>query len=182
MNTRQILLLTTAFLWFSTGQVHAGWTLSTVASFNGTNGYNPSAGVTFDSTGNLYGTTYEGGGAGTVYEIAKGTSTISTVVTFNGSTGSGPSAGVTFDAAGNMYGTTDNGANGYGSVFMIAKGSNTVTTIAPFGSSTGGTSAGVTFDAAGNMYGTTPQKRIRLQHRMGDRQGLKRDHDPCHVQ
>jgi uncharacterized repeat protein (TIGR03803 family) len=58
--------------------------------------------VTFDSNGNLYGMTYEGGGAGTVYEIAQGSSAITTIVTFKGSTGSGPSDSVTFDAAGNM--------------------------------------------------------------------------------
>ena len=49
-----------------------------LASFDGssigTTGGNPTAGVTLDPEGNLYGTTASGGayGDGTVYEIAKG--------------------------------------------------------------------------------------------------------------
>ena len=45
--------------------------LVTVFSFNGSNGANPASGLTIDSHGNLFGTTYEGGtnGVGTAFEI-----------------------------------------------------------------------------------------------------------------
>ena len=36
-------------------------TITTLASFNGTNGAEPYSGVIMDSSGNLYGTTYSGG-------------------------------------------------------------------------------------------------------------------------
>jgi len=47
-------------------------------SFNGTNGGSPQAGVTFDANGNLFGTApFRGAsGNGTVWELAKGSSTI----------------------------------------------------------------------------------------------------------
>jgi uncharacterized repeat protein (TIGR03803 family) len=37
------------------------WTESVLYSFNGADGYGPHAGLTFDTAGNLYGTTYQGG-------------------------------------------------------------------------------------------------------------------------
>ena len=48
-------------------------TLTTLVSFNGTNGSEPSSGLVADSAGDLFGTTYSGGtsGDGTVFEIAK---------------------------------------------------------------------------------------------------------------
>jgi hypothetical protein len=54
-------------------------TLITLASFNGTNGSTPIAGLIADAEGNLFGTTFEGGpsfvggssGDGTVFELAK---------------------------------------------------------------------------------------------------------------
>jgi uncharacterized repeat protein (TIGR03803 family) len=134
-------------------------TLATVVSFNGTNGANPYAGVTFDTSGNLWGTTYGGGanGYGEVFEIAKGTSVIATVASFNNTNGANPSAGVTFDTSGNLWGTTYfGGANLNGTVFEIVKGSSTITTVANFNKSTGlSPDAAVTFDTSGNLWGTT---------------------------
>ncbi|MGB6804933.1 MAG: choice-of-anchor tandem repeat GloVer-containing protein, partial [Candidatus Sulfotelmatobacter sp.] len=53
------------------------WTETVLHSFNdnGTDGWEPLAGLTFDASGNLYGTTYQGGtgncyeGCGTAFEI-----------------------------------------------------------------------------------------------------------------
>ena len=68
--------------------------ITTLASFTGSGdiGSGPYAGVTFDSSGNLFGTTtygsfgYQGSttGYGTVYEIAQGSSTLTTLASFTG--------------------------------------------------------------------------------------------------
>ncbi len=52
-------------------------TISTIASFNGTNGEYPKYGVTVDAQGNLYGTPFTTTGA--IWEIVKGSNTITTV-------------------------------------------------------------------------------------------------------
>ena len=49
-------------------------TLTTLATFNGPNDANPYAGLIADAAGNLYGTTYNGGGGpGTLFKFAKDT-------------------------------------------------------------------------------------------------------------
>ena len=80
-------------------------TITTVGSFNLTNGSNPS-GVTLDVQGNLYGTTSLGGtgGVGTVWEVAKGTNTVTTLASFDGVNGAGPLGGVTLDGRGTSTG------------------------------------------------------------------------------
>jgi uncharacterized repeat protein (TIGR03803 family) len=133
-------------------------TITPLASFNGANGVSPGAGVTFDSHGNLYGTAQDGGanGQGTVWELAKGSSTITALASFNGANGALPRGGVTFDAHGNLYGTApDRGANNDGTVWELARGSSTITALASFNGTNGSfPSAGVTFDAHGNLDGT----------------------------
>jgi uncharacterized repeat protein (TIGR03803 family) len=62
-----------------------------------------------DSSGNLYGTTAEGGASndGTVFELASGSGTITTLASFNGTNGATSLAGLIMDSSGNLYGTTE---------------------------------------------------------------------------
>src|SRR6516165_5239092 len=55
--------------------------LSTLASFNSTDGANPYAGLIMDGSGNLYGTAESGGAAndGTIFELAHGRGTLTTL-------------------------------------------------------------------------------------------------------
>ena len=134
--------------------------ITTIASFDGTNGSYPLGGMTLDSSGDLYGSTSGGGGGngGTVFEIAHGSNTITTLVSFDQSTGpSNPQAALILDASGNLYGTTySGGSGGDGTVFEIANGSNAPSTLASFvGTNATTPYGGVALDASGNLYGTT---------------------------
>src|SRR5215813_4358251 len=80
-------------------------TLSTLATFNPfPNGAHPYAGLVLDSSGNLFGTTYQGGAsdAGTVFEVAAGSGTITTLDSFNYPNGAFPTAGLVLDSSGNL--------------------------------------------------------------------------------
>jgi uncharacterized repeat protein (TIGR03803 family) len=83
----------------------------------------PEAGVVMDATGNLYGTTFDGGPhiTGTVFKLdPTGTETLLHSFVYT-SDGAFPSAGVTMDAVGNVYSTAQAGGPGsYGTVFKIA--------------------------------------------------------------
>ena len=80
--------------------------------------------MTIDAHGNLFGTTYGGGaGGGTVWEIAKGSSTLTALADFNITNGIESYGNVTIDAHGNLLGTTAfGGASNAGKVWEIAKG------------------------------------------------------------
>jgi len=103
------------------------WTRKTLHNFgNGNDGAGPSSELVFDSAGNLYGTTANGGAfnQGTVFELTPGTNggwTERVLHTFgNGQDGAEPIGGMIFDASGNLYGTTFNGgAHNGGTVFEI---------------------------------------------------------------
>jgi uncharacterized repeat protein (TIGR03803 family) len=88
-------------------------TITTLASFDGTNGKGPYCGLLMDNSGNLYGTTFFGGpsGFGTVFELAQGSGTITTLASFDGTNGRNPYniGGLIMDANGNLYGTTYGG-------------------------------------------------------------------------
>jgi len=130
----------------------------------GADGANPYAGVIQDARGNLYGTTYIGGGAscgdgcGTVFKLSK-TGNESVLYSFKGEAdGLHPHGGVIRDDEGNLYGTTmGDGLPNVGTVFRISKtGGETV--LYRFGSQSGDGAfplAGVIRDAKGNLYGTT---------------------------
>jgi uncharacterized repeat protein (TIGR03803 family) len=130
-------------------------TITTLASFNKTDGASPVGALIMDGSGSLYGTTMAGDG--TVFEVAHGSHTITTLASFNGTNGEWPTAGVIMDSSGNLYGTTMyGGASGDGTVFEVAHGSGTITTLASFNGSDGANPlAGLIMDSSGNLYGTT---------------------------
>ena len=138
----------------------------------------PSGGVIFDSAGNLYGTTIEGGTAalGTVFRLAPpatdgGDWTETVLYSFLGGTidGAHPNGGLVFDKAGNLYGTTSGGgftntstcSQGCGTVFELASptatgGEWTENVIQFFHYTTGGyPGSAPIIDARGDLYGTT---------------------------
>jgi uncharacterized repeat protein (TIGR03803 family) len=97
---------------------------TTLHTFNldGADGILPHAGVLLDKTGNLYGTTYEGGnnGAGTVYKLTPGgVETILHSFSFIGAEGYYPQSAPMLDKLGNLYGTTMYGNGNLGTVYEI---------------------------------------------------------------
>jgi uncharacterized repeat protein (TIGR03803 family) len=112
-----------------TPEAGGGWSQKILHSFddNGTDGANPEGGLIFDTAGNLYGTTYNGGayGYGCAFELgpkAGGGWSERILHSFNnnGTDGFNPDAGLVFGSGGNLYGTTGGGgAYGYGAVFAI---------------------------------------------------------------
>ena len=135
--------------------------ITTLASFNGTNGSYPDTGVVMDAEGNLYGAAGEGGAFqdGAVFELASGSSTITTLASFNGTDGSFPLGKLALDSSGNLYGTTsDGGTANIGTAFEIVKGSGMITTLASFSAADGRHPQGdVALDANGNLYGIATQ-------------------------
>jgi len=123
----------------------------------GADGSRPYGGVTFDSAGNLYGTTSSGGpaSAGVVWKLDP-TGHESVLYTFTGGADGGTLyAGVILDSAGNLYGTTYLGGVVWGVVWKLdPTGHESV--LHTFTLADGGyPGAGVIMDSAGNLYGTT---------------------------
>ena len=92
--------------------------------FTLTDGHYPDFGtLVLDASGNLWGTTYAGGGAdlGVVFKVNSSSGKASTVYTFTGGKDEGfPVAGLIQDASGNLYGTTlGNPPTTYGTVFKL---------------------------------------------------------------
>jgi uncharacterized repeat protein (TIGR03803 family) len=142
-----------------------GWTETILYSFQGgTDGLSPLANITFDASGNLYGTTYWGGSGknGIVYRLtpgASGTWTESVLYAFSGqSDGANPRAAITVDPSGNLFGTTFQGSTvNVGTVFeLVASSGYSESQIFSFPATDGDqTIGGLVADNAGNLYGTT---------------------------
>jgi len=116
--------------------------------FTGRTGIGPTAGLIFDTVGDLYGTTFAGGaghctgyaydGCGTVFELVPNGSggwTEKVLYNFadNGIDGINPYGGLVFDAAGNLYGTTEYGGTGTGCDTNFSVGCGTVFKLSPQG-------------------------------------------------
>jgi uncharacterized repeat protein (TIGR03803 family) len=152
--------------------VLCGWNETVLYSFAGdSDGAAPFAEVVFDPAGNLYGTTFNGGGwgcggmgCGTIYKLApsNGVWTESVLYDFTGGgDGAHPYYGLVLDSAGNLYGTTNAtpGPNNFGTVFQLApSGSGWIeTTIRNFRGQSEGVLpfGGLILDQLGNLYGST---------------------------
>jgi uncharacterized repeat protein (TIGR03803 family) len=148
-----------------------GWTetlLHTFAVQSG-DGESPVGPLTFDKSGNLYGTTYEGlnpCGYGTIFQLARNPSggwTENVLHCFSGagSDGTYPDAGVIFDGAGNLYTPTYiGGTNDDGTLveLTLARDKWAENVLYDFGANSGGGPvpySSLVVDSSGNLYGVT---------------------------
>jgi len=146
------------------------WTETILHSFQGTDGESPLGPLTFDSSGNLDGTTQFGGanGGGTVFELSPGASggwaeTVLHSFSFDTSDGYQPASGVVLDSLGSVYGTTQfggtEGEQGWGTAFELMPAGNgqwTETILHSFDEHKvggGAVSSGPVLDDSGNLYG-----------------------------
>jgi uncharacterized repeat protein (TIGR03803 family) len=142
-------------------KIDTSGTETVLHSFAGSpDGAHPYAGLVMDNSGNLYGTTENGGasGRGTVFK-ADNTGTETVLHSFAGgsSDGADPTARVILDANGNLYGTTfRGGSSGRGTVFELDT-TNTETVLYNFtgGADGGNPFGGLTLGQDGTLYGTT---------------------------
>jgi uncharacterized repeat protein (TIGR03803 family) len=154
-----------------------GWSLTDLYDFRGKNGAvgvgvddGIMGGLIMDTSGNLYGTTTEGGfstncsgGCGVVFELTNhsGHWTEAVLHSFIGTDGSLPDAPLLMDAAGNLYGTTAlGGTDGWGEVFQMPLvsgkwGFSILYNFTGAGSDGAIPEAALIMDPAGNLYGTT---------------------------
>jgi len=143
-------------------KITPGGVLTTVVSFNGTNGSHPYAGLIQATDGNFYGTTYNGGadyttpssGSGTAFKLTPD-GVLTTLVFFNGTNGSRPYAGLAQGSDGNFYGTTVlGGVNDNGTVFRLTPGGGLTTLVSFNGMNGSRPFARLVQGSDGNFYGT----------------------------
>jgi uncharacterized repeat protein (TIGR03803 family) len=149
-----------------------GGKVTTLHSFDSTDGAFPISGLVQAPNGDFYGTTSEGGssndcngyvGCGTVFKITPG-GTLTTLHSFDSTDGAFPVGTLLHATNGDLYGTTEyGGANdvcgvnliGCGTVFKITS-TGTLTTLHNFDSTDGTFPVGALVQATnGDIYGTT---------------------------
>jgi len=169
-------------------QKGSSWTEQTLYGFKGTargvltgDGGSPNGGLIFDTAGNIYGTTMDGGfaggecwgvgqggpGCGTVFRLVppvkQGQPWSEEILhSFNGQDGAAPYAGVVFGPNGDLFGSAfAGGFTTAGTIFELQPLGNghswAEQTLHIFSDGWDGSNpaARLTFDAVGNLYGTT---------------------------
>jgi uncharacterized repeat protein (TIGR03803 family) len=143
------------------------WTENVLHNFSGGSGNDGMGpdGLTFDTAGNLYGTTVNGGsegicanGCGTVYQLMplnNGTWMENVLVYFNRTNGSNPFDQLFIDEAGHLYGTASgDGPSGDGAVFELSQSGGVWNYSIIYAFSACSPHGSLTMDSAGNLYGT----------------------------
>ena len=90
--------------------------ITTLATFNNSNGSRPQGSLAIDSAGDLFGTTDAGGSVldGTAFAIYAGSGAITDLTSFNSSSGGNPVGGVILQGSGNLFGVTSSGGGNGG--------------------------------------------------------------------
>jgi len=144
-------------------EISAAGKESVLHGFVGTDGALPNGGLVADKTGNLYGTTFEGGGSsncqggcGAVYKLADDGS-FAVLHAFTGSDGANPGSDLLAAGKGGLYGTSvAGGAANLGTVFAVkADGSESVLYSFASGSDGANPISDLVAGAGGELYGTT---------------------------
>src|ERR1035437_9710056 len=165
----------------------------TLVNFNGINGQYPVSGVTFDTQGNMYGTTAQGGpsfnpignnslnyGLGTIWKYSTGGGLVS-LFSFSGNTtpsnnGYRPLTPLVIDGQGNLYGTTYYGGNeffpdnnhfGWGTIFQYSAAGQ-FSVLHEFSGPDGANPVGMLLDSKGNLWGTTWQGGLNWNPTLGN--------------
>jgi uncharacterized repeat protein (TIGR03803 family) len=142
-------------------------TYATLHNFNGNDGSDPEDALVMDSKGDLFGTTWGGGGvddSGTVFELSpngSGGYNFQTLHAFSVNDGINIIPGVYLDSKGDLFGQTAQGTPcGFGTVYELSpngSGGYDFTVLHTF---TGGSDGrqpvgGLIMNSSGNLYGTT---------------------------
>jgi uncharacterized repeat protein (TIGR03803 family) len=170
---------------FELSYVAGAWKETILYAFQGTpgnDGANPMANLIFGASGDLYGTTFNGGlpnfycyeaiyfdGCGTVFKLSPSNGAWSETVLyeFGRFDGSTPSGGLVMDKSGNLYGmTTYYGSYGGGTLYKLSPavgGGWTKSVLHSFGSGTDGfyPEGSLILDSVGSLYGVTYGGGIR---------------------
>ena len=148
------------------------WNETVLHNFNGTDGMAPQTALSFDSSGNLYGTASLGGQYkwGLVFEFSPGSGGVWTEHILhnfgNGTDAKEPNGDLIFDSRGNIYGATSQGGpnpcphqHGCGAVFELSPNGSSwrETVLHNFNAFGDGQSpvGGVIMDTSGNLFGVT---------------------------
>ncbi len=146
--------------------VQCYWNETNVYTFTGSYGVLPQySNLSFDSAGNIYGTTFDGPypGGGAMYELMRSGESWTPILLHSfgtGNDGTRPYSNVVIDHAGNYYATTTMGGTaGLGTVIQVVPGQGFYTDniIYNFSNDQNGNtpSTGLVMDGSGNLYGTT---------------------------